>query len=43
MLEEVEEGTRLTLIHSEIPEGQGEQYRQGWEEHYFEGVREYFS
>jgi len=43
MLEEVEEGTRLILIHSEIPEGQGEQYREGWEEHYFEGIREYFS
>ena len=43
MLEEVEEGTRLILIHSEIPEGQGEQYREGWEEHYFEGMRDYFS
>ena len=43
MLEAVEGGTHLTLHHSELPEGQGEQYREGWEEHYFDGMREYFS
>jgi uncharacterized protein YndB with AHSA1/START domain len=43
VLEEVAEGTRLTMYHTEIPEGQGDQYREGWEEHYFEGMREYFS
>ena len=43
VLEKVEEGTRLTLSHTELPEGQGKQYREGWEEHYFEGMREYFS
>jgi len=43
VLEEGEAGTRLTLHHTELPEGQGEQYRDGWEEHYFEGMREYFS
>lgn len=43
VLEEVEEGTRLTLYHTELPEGQATQYREGWEEHYFEGMQEYFS
>jgi uncharacterized protein YndB with AHSA1/START domain len=43
LLEEVEGGTRVTLIHTRIPEGQGEQYRDGWEENYFAPLREYFS
>jgi len=43
VLQEVEGGTRLTLSHTQLPEGQGEQYREGWEEHYFEGMRDYFS
>jgi uncharacterized protein YndB with AHSA1/START domain len=34
--------TTLTLIHTEIPEGQGAQYKEGWGEHYFEPMREYF-
>ena len=42
VLEELEEGTRFTLYHTELPDGQGEQYREGWEEHYFAGMREYF-
>ncbi|MBO6523925.1 MAG: SRPBCC domain-containing protein [Balneolaceae bacterium] len=35
-------GCELTLIHSEIPEGQPD-YEQGWEQHYFEPMKEYFS
>ena len=38
-----EGGTRLTLTHSAIPEGQGEQYRDGWKEYYFEPMVEYFT
>lgn len=37
------EGTLLRLAHSEIPEGQGEDYRIGWEDYYFAPLREYFS
>jgi uncharacterized protein YndB with AHSA1/START domain len=33
-LEPVEEGTQLTLIHTEIPEGQADMYRKGWDEFY---------
>ena len=40
-LKEVNDSTELTLIHSNIPEGQT-QYKQGWEDHYFAPMREYF-
>lgn len=35
-------GTRLTLIHTEIPDGQGEMYAEGWEDYYFKPMKEYF-
>lgn len=35
-------GTLLTLRHTEIPAGQGEDYRQGWLEYYFEPMKKYF-
>ena len=35
-------GTHLTLRHTEIPEGQGISYAQGWIEHYFEPMQAYF-
>jgi uncharacterized protein YndB with AHSA1/START domain len=35
--------TRLTLLQTDIPEGQGESYRQGWQDSYFEPMRRYFS
>jgi activator of HSP90 ATPase len=42
LLEEVERGTRLTLIHSDMPEDQIESYRRGWEEFYFLPMKKYF-
>jgi len=41
-LEPSPEGTRLTLHHSHIPQGQGASYRQGWYDHYFDPMRAYF-
>jgi uncharacterized protein YndB with AHSA1/START domain len=35
--------TRITLRHTGIPEGQGDGYRQGWLDYYFEPMRRYFS
>jgi len=35
-------GTRITLKHTDIPEGQGDAYEQGWEDHYFVPMRTYF-
>jgi len=36
-----QEGCELTLIHTKIPDGQPD-YEQGWEDHYFVPMREYF-
>ncbi len=35
-------GTELTLIHTQIPLGQGDAYEEGWEEYYFAPMRAYF-
>jgi uncharacterized protein YndB with AHSA1/START domain len=42
-LEEVEDGTLLTLVHSDVPEGQTSYEQGGWQEHYFEPMKEYFA
>jgi uncharacterized protein YndB with AHSA1/START domain len=34
-------GTKVTIIHSEIPDGQGDKYRQGWIDNYFEPLKRY--
>ncbi len=43
VLKPVEGGTKLTLFHCDMPEGQAESYEWGWEESYFVPMREYFS
>jgi uncharacterized protein YndB with AHSA1/START domain len=43
VLEDEGGGARVTLIHSDIPEGQGESYRQGWDESYFTPMQAYFA
>lgn len=43
LLDEFEAGTRLRLIHSEIPDGMGEEYHQGWIDNYFEPMKRYFA
>jgi activator of HSP90 ATPase len=43
LFEEIEGGTQLRLIHTNIPAGQGEDYRQGWQEFYFQPMQKYFS
>lgn len=35
-------GCKLILKHINIPDGDGEKYRTGWEEHYFKPMKEYF-
>src|SRR5206468_3713078 len=34
-LEPEGEHTRVTIEHTDIPEGQGQKYERGWQEHYF--------
>ena len=36
------EGTRVVIIHTDIPEGQSERYETGWIEYYFEPMKKYF-
>jgi activator of HSP90 ATPase len=43
LFEPAEGGTLVTLIHTGIPLGQGEEYRQGWEDYYFKPMAEYFA
>ncbi len=42
LLEPTAGGTRLRLVHTRIPDGQGDMYRDGWDEHYFRPMRSYF-
>ncbi len=35
--------TLLTLIHSNIPIGDGNKYKEGWKKWYFNPMKEYFS
>jgi hypothetical protein len=41
LLSKSKEGTELTLIHTNIPEGQP-LYKQGWINHYFIRMKNYF-
>jgi activator of HSP90 ATPase len=43
LFESIPGGTRLTLNHTNIPDGQKEMYTEGWEEYYFKPMQEYFS
>lgn len=36
-------GTKLTLIHSNIPAGLGKSYQQGWKDYYFTPMKAYFA
>ncbi len=42
LLEPAEGGTRLSLVHSQIPDGQGQEYYQGWVDYYFAPMQTYF-
>ncbi len=38
----VQGGTELTMVHSEVPASQAEDYRQGWIDDYWDLLKEYF-
>ena len=42
LLEEYHGKTKLTLKHSNIPSGQADGYKTGWEDFYFKPMKEYF-
>ena len=41
-LEKAEDGTKITIVQTEIPAGQGASYRQGWIDYYFTPMKRYF-
>jgi uncharacterized protein YndB with AHSA1/START domain len=41
-LQDVPGGCEVTLVHSEIPEGLGDQYEEGWSTHYFVPMKKHF-
>ena len=43
LLEAVKGGTKITINHSNIPKGQAEDYKQGWQDFYFKPMKEYYS
>lgn len=43
VLEEAKDGTKVTLIHTQIPDGQGAQYKQGWIDYYFTPMKRYLA
>ena len=42
LFEEDAKGTKIILKHTEIPDGQGDSYKQGWEDFYFTPMQKYF-
>lgn len=43
LLEPTKGGTRVTLVHENIPDGQADGYQKGWEEFYFTPMKAYFA
>lgn len=42
LLHEVDGETEFTLIHTKVPES-GEHYKKGWDNHYFQPMKAYFT
>jgi len=42
LLEEADGKTKITLKHWNIPEGQADEYKQGWDDFYFKPMKEYW-
>jgi activator of HSP90 ATPase len=43
LFEKAKGGTKVTLVHTKIPAGHGEEYRRGWVDFYFKPMKEYFA
>jgi activator of HSP90 ATPase len=35
-------GTKITFTHSNIPDGQSDEYKQGWKDYYFTPMKKFF-
>ena len=43
LFEEVKGGTKVTLTHTDMPQDQVDDYKQGWDDFYFKPMKEYFN
>jgi activator of HSP90 ATPase len=42
LFEKVNGGTRVRIIHTNIPSGQAKEFEKGWKKHYFKPMKKYF-
>jgi uncharacterized protein YndB with AHSA1/START domain len=42
LFKDTKEGLEMTLVHTEIPQGQSKEYEDGWNKYYFEPMKKYF-
>jgi activator of HSP90 ATPase len=42
IFEEIPKGTRVTLVHTQIPDGQSSEYKKGWKDFYFDPMKSFF-
>ncbi len=42
IFEQADAGTKVTIKHTNIPDGQGPEFKDGWDEFYFEPMKAYF-
>ena len=42
LLESVKGGTKVTIIHTNIPDDQADDYKQGWQDFYLKPMKSYF-
>jgi activator of HSP90 ATPase len=40
--QEVKGGTEISMVHSDVPEEQAEELKQGWKEFYWKPLKDYF-
>ncbi len=43
LLEPSPRGARVTLVHTNIPDGQAQDYKQGWKDYYLAPMKAYFA
>jgi len=42
LFEKVDDGTKLTILHTNIPSGESRKYEKGWRDYYFRPMKKYF-
>ncbi len=42
LFEKVEKGTKLSIVHTDLPKDTGSTYKKGWRDFYFKPMKEYF-